>query len=235
MFPKIKSLCNHSFIFSLLKENSIVIDLGANRGEFSNSISKEIKCKIYASEPIPELYAQVAVGGGIQKFPYCIFRKNGPVSLIIPDDLCASLYHPNEIRRDVTIVVEGVIYSSFMKEIGVDSVDLLKVDIEGAEIDLFNSMPLADLQAHKQITIEFHDFLFPEFKVRIHQIKEKIIDSGFYQISFSLDNSDVLFVRKDVLSKWGYLYLKYFLKYYRKRNKILPRIRYKIAELVKFS
>ncbi len=235
MFPKINSICNHTFISSILDKKSVVIDLGANEGTFSDSIADELHCDIFACEPIPQLYNQINEKRRIKKFPYCISRKNGPISIKIPDDSCASLYHPNEVKKDISIVVEGVIYSSFIKEINVKSIDLLKVDIEGAEIDLFNSMSIADFQSHTQITVEFHDFLFPELKERINQIKLKIKESGFYQVSFSLDNTDVLFIRKSALSLWRYLYLKYFLKYYRKRKKILPRVRYKFEEMVKLK
>jgi len=229
MFPKIVTFCNHTFITSLLGSDSYVIDLGANRGEFSQAMVKRYRCRVYACEPVPEYYDQIKESERCKKYAYGISRKNGPMSLIRPDDLCPSLYHSNETKKDTTVFATGVVYNSFLKEIKLSTIDLLKVDIEGAEIDLFNSMSVADVMAHTQITVEFHDFLFPQLNERVEQIKGKIGDSGFYQIPFSLDNSDILFVRKDALSFAGYLYLRYFMRFYRKRERILSRIRHTFA------
>lgn len=78
----------------------------------------------------------------------------------------------------------------------------------------------------KQLTVEFHDFLYPELKNQVEELKQKISSFGFYCIPFSLTtNGDVLFIRKVEISFAKYILVKYILRYIRgvirKARKIL--------------
>jgi hypothetical protein len=48
-----------------------------------------------------------------------------------------------------------------MKSLGVNHIDILKLDIEGAEFELFNTGAEAWLDAVGQIVIELHDWIRP--------------------------------------------------------------------------
>ena len=51
-------------------------------------------------------------------------------------------------------------FHEFLAQHGLKSVDLLKLDIEGAELELLSALTSPSNIA--QITVEFHDFMFPE-------------------------------------------------------------------------
>ncbi|MDH3378410.1 MAG: FkbM family methyltransferase [Gammaproteobacteria bacterium] len=96
--------------------------------------------------------------------------------------------------------------STFVAEEKIPGIDLLKDDIEGAEIQLFDSMSDSMLREISQITVEFHDFL-PELKLRseVRRIIERIKKLGFLCIVFSvIAHKDVLFVNteKHFISKF---------------------------------
>ena len=55
--------------------------------------------------------------------------------------------------------VRAVTMDTVMRETGIDSIDLLKVDIEGAEIEIFKSCPW--IRKVRVLTIELHDRLRP--------------------------------------------------------------------------
>ncbi|PSB43645.1 hypothetical protein C7B67_23565 [filamentous cyanobacterium Phorm 6] len=57
------------------------------------------------------------------------------------------------------ISVDGITLETFLNHQKIELVDLLKIDIEGAEEAVFNSTTDATLCNVKQITIEFHDFM----------------------------------------------------------------------------
>ena len=65
----------------------------------------------------------------------------------------------------------------------IDANDLLKVDIEGAEWDLFDSLSDEDFAKIGQITVEFHDFVFPSMRERSEKIIKRLKDMGFSFIS----------------------------------------------------
>jgi hypothetical protein len=73
-------------------------------------------------------------------------------------------------------------------------VDLIKMDIEGAELDVLESAPTELLQSIRQLTIEFHEFVYPQSRARIEALKKRFRHLGFWVVDFSRTNYDVLFV-----------------------------------------
>lgn len=101
-----------------------------------------------------------------------------------------------------------------MKREGIERINLLKMDIEGSEIDVLSSLSKETLEKIDQITVEFHDFLWPELNKKVEETKNRLCDLGFYCIPFSVtNNGGVLFIRKKLINKLEYFYLKYFYRY----------------------
>ena len=94
-------------------------------------------------------------------------------------------------------LAEMVTLSDFCRRTGVEQIDLLKADIEGAEIGMFDNAADQDLQSATQITTEFDDFIYSEQRADVARIRERMSDIGFWVCAFSLDNTDVLFVNKN--------------------------------------
>ena len=216
---EIKEKLLHHFIENFIDENSIIVDLGGNKGEFSKFIVDEFKAKSYVMEPIPELFNQIPENPKIKKFQCCISKEKN-IEISIPENQCATIYDKNFNKK---IICKGITLEDFLKENNIKKVDLLKVDIEGAEIEMFENLSEEILKNINQITVEFHDFLWPELKSKVELIKNKIQNSEFYCISFSItNNGDVLFVKKNLISKFQYLYLKYFERF---RRGLIRRIK----------
>jgi FkbM family methyltransferase len=212
MKTKTNNFLNHTFISNLIDNNSVILDLGANYGEFSKFIKKRYGSRIYAIEAVPDLCKKINKIIGIKTFNYCICNSNETCKISVPKEGCAS----NKLDKiDGELVeVQGITLKKFLLDQEIKRVDLLKIDIEGAEIEVLNNVSDDILNKINQITIEFHDFLWPETKKEVEKIKTKIKKIGFYCISFSLtNNGDVLFIKKNSISFFSYLYLKYLLRY----------------------
>lgn len=222
--PRLMEICVHTFVAGLIDRNSVVVDLGANVGRFTERVYSTFGCFIYAVEPVPQFYLKIQAGDKVKKFNYCIAGQTEPVLLTIPVDECASLYQLAEGRQKRSIITRGITFADFLADQNIRSIDLLKVDIEGAELDLFASLRTENLPMIKQLTIEFHDFLWPEMHTQVESIKRRLVSGGFYCIPFSLNNGDVLFIRRDLIRPTAYLYLKFFLKYARGMSRMLKRI-----------
>jgi Methyltransferase FkbM domain len=80
--------------------------------------------------------------------------------------------------------------------IGTKKLDLIKMDIEGAEFDLLESPAFAAAAGHtNQICIEFHH-RWPEFgKARTDRAVQRLDELGFVVAWVSASNEEVLFVR----------------------------------------
>jgi FkbM family methyltransferase len=138
-----------------LDENSVIVDIGAHVGVVSMTLAKRHGCRVYAYEPQPENYRRLLEN----------IALNGLGHLIIP--------HPYAVTgdgRDVTIShdernsgggsiykgtgewVKSVTLPDILAEVG-GRIDLLKIDCEGAEYEIFEG---ADLSGIKAIRAEFH-------------------------------------------------------------------------------
>lgn len=90
--------------------------------------------------------------------------------------------------------VEALSLPGLMQRLGVPQVDLLKLDLEGAEYDLLNAVSAADLAPFRQIFVEFHHNAVPHLtpadtQARVHKLESLGLRS------FSLDDVNYLFFR----------------------------------------
>lgn len=211
---KIVSIRGHHFHTKFINENSNVIDLGSHLGQFSEQVSSQFKCKCFAVEALPGLFKRIQENEFIRKFNYAISIDDKPVTFNISDNLEAN--HVGKLSSDSNenIAVQGITFKSFVKKCNIQNIDLLKVDIEGSEVDLFNSLEDEELKKIKQITIEFHDFVFPIEK-EVDLIIKRLSNLGFYPINFSLrTKEDFLFINRKLCNFHfsEYLFTKYIIK-----------------------
>ena len=186
-------VCDHTFSLDRTNDLAVVVDLGMNKGDFSQWIAGNTDARCYGAEPVPELFESLPRSERIAARRVAIGGETGTKRLSIPDRLCASLSETGLIQAPRNIDVEVVTLSSFIAGYGITFIDLLKVDIEGAEIEVIRSME-DDLFARiGQMTIEFHDFMKPSDTLLVKEAIRKITNNGFYVINFGLKNfTDVL-------------------------------------------
>lgn len=223
VLPSVARFCQHTFIDSLLDANSVVVDLGANRGDFSGQTVNRWGCTVYAVEPVPALFAQIEEHPKIKKFNYAISSTNQIVSLNLLPNRCASTYRLFEESETAVVSVRGVTLETFLTQNDVRVIDLLKIDIEGSELELFLALDPARFEQIGQITVEFHDFLFPAMRLTVEAVKRHIGARGFYCIPFSRDNTDVLFVNKRKITRLEYVYMRCWVRNYTGLRRMMAR------------
>jgi len=155
------------FEYFKLDENSFVVDLGSFRGDFSKYIYETYNCRVDAYDPIginvnaghPKFrFIQKAVFDGSKVF----FELTGPSS---------------HIMRNEGYPIDSI----DIREITKQHIDLMKVNIEGAEIRV---LELADLNNVDQLLVEFHLFRAcdEDVKLVMREIKntvERILRFGY--------------------------------------------------------
>lgn len=227
MKPFVARVCGHSFLPGLLGTGPTVLDAGMNRGEFSRAMMDAHDATVFAVEPSRQLFDaapppdsprlhvwQVALGG-----------RDGRASLHVCKDHDATLLDAPRFGRKVREEVVTVwSLGRFLAETGLQTADLLKVDIEGMELDLFEAATDVELRRFRQITVEFHDFLWPEQAARVARAKRRLEGAGFRRIDFSLDSTDVLFVRADSLSWPAWFWLRYVVRNWRGFRRLFRRL-----------
>ena len=199
---KITSLVHHSICPDLLTADSVVLDLGANYGAFANATASRFRCGVYAVEASPRVFAKMPAGDFVKKFNFAICGRSGAATLNISSNHeVTSLKRLDNWEYIDTVKVEGLSLDEFLKTASIPQIDLLKVDIEGAEIEVFNSCSDAFLRSIDQITVEFHEWVGGSSKTEVKDVVSRLQALGFFVFKLSRANfSDVLFVHRRHMS-----------------------------------
>lgn len=221
-------LCGHTFYLPALGPDSIVLDLGASTAAFAIGVNALSGCQCYCIEAAPKNFKIIEETVKIRKSFAAVCGSNEPVQFHIVDDEFhwGSLKPPKEFDVVDRQEVPGKTLECLMHELKLDNVDLLKVDIEGAEIDMFDAAHDTTLQKIKQITVEFHDFMYPD---QIKDVRRQI--SRFKSLGFDCvvmthrHHGDVWIVNRKALGLTvsKLLYFKFVKKYARGIGRILSR------------
>jgi FkbM family methyltransferase len=193
---RIETVFGHTFISDLISKDGLVIDCGANDGQFAKWISANIGCKIEGFEPDPSLYPKLFnIKGGIF-YNEAIAAIDGTATLALGNKFCSTIrYRESEMQQTLQVKQRG--FASYVKENKINEIELLKLDIEGAEIDLLTNTDPETLLKCKQITVEFHDFLYRKDIPLIKKTLTRLRSIGFWVVCFSFHTfGNVLFVNK---------------------------------------
>lgn len=179
----IRNIRGHWVYVKNLNKNSVVIDLGANQAGFSKEIYESFGCKCFAVEPNKDLYDNIEYGF-ITKLNYAITATNGPVEFYTSNNNEASsiLQGFEHIWGYVgKQTVEGIRFADLIGNLGLreDKIEIVKVDVEGAELDLVESLDTRDIINVAQITIEFHDWINEGLHSGTVAAIRKLISMGF--------------------------------------------------------
>lgn len=145
-----------------------IIDVGAHIGMSAILFAREYpKARILAIEPEPSNYAALqrntAAYENITCMQAALWKQDGEVTL------GPSNAHPKgafEISEQGAEKVRAITMNTLMKEAGITTVDLMKLDIEGAEREVFqNCQWTANVRI---LAIELHDRVRPGCSEIVH-------------------------------------------------------------------
>ena len=157
----------------------VVLDLGANIGAYSLFAARTAE-KIFAFEPESSTYAQleknIALNGiqNVTPFKKAVGGRSGVATLYKASSNVGAHSIANTISKN-TENVEIVTLEEALKICGASHVNVLKVDIEGSEYELFENAPLDVLGRIDAIYMETH----PVKGKGTDDIARKLYDAGF--------------------------------------------------------
>ena len=221
-------LCGHTFYLPALGPGSIVLDLGASTAAFSIGVNKLSGCLCHCVEAAPRNFKAIEETKQIQKYFAAMCGSNEPVLFYIIDDEFhwGSLGVPAGSKVVEHHRVPGKTLEQLIHELELEKIDLLKVDIEGAEIDMFDSASDATLKKISQITVEFHDFMNPGQHEDVRRQIHRFENLGFDCVVMTRrHHGDVWMVNRKALglSVAKLIFFKGFIKYARGIRRMLRR------------
>ena len=187
----------------LLSEDSIVYSVGVGTDvSFDKEIISCHGSSVYAFDPTPKSIAWISDNKPCEKFaffPCGVGCKTEIAPFYLPKEK-TFVSGSSQIQDNVSIVdcinVQFKRIKDIMDELGHTHVDVLKLDIEGAEYGVVEDIAASNVRA-RQLLIEFHDRMFPDGRNRscravaiLRSIGYRVfaVSSTYEEVSFILDS-----------------------------------------------
>lgn len=186
----------------VINEGDCIFDVGANIGLFSLFMGRlQENLKIYAFEPIKPIFEVLQDNIILHSLPnVCLFNyglsseenhekqftfypnmagnsTTQPVEKLEQREVMNAFVEKEQVEYFFqSIQVSGKIktLSSVIKELGIESIDLLKIDVEGEEHEVLKGIEANDWDKIKQIVVEVYDK-----EGRLERIQKLLATYGF--------------------------------------------------------
>jgi FkbM family methyltransferase len=173
--------------YGKMKNNSVIVDLGANIGVFTiYATVTAADTTVYAYEPLANFYhlmqENVRLNGrdtAVHCFNYAVAAESTTRTLYVQG---TDFFFPTLIGKDSkngqeSIEVKCTTLAEIIESNGLDRVDMLKMDCEGAEYEILYPAPARVLERVKEIRMEYHNL--DEGERNLGSLKEFLVRNGY--------------------------------------------------------
>jgi FkbM family methyltransferase len=161
-----------------LGRESVVWDLGGYHGDFAAEISHRYECCILVFEPVPKFHAHCVARLGsnphILCLPFGLSREAGWFNISDSED-ASSFIRADKDAGSVRAELRPA--ADMFEQLGVEQVDLLKINIEGGEFDVLPALIDAGLMARvRYLQVQFHNFV-PDAENKRDEIRRGLAET----------------------------------------------------------
>jgi len=201
-----------SVVPELISENDIMYSIGiCDDIDFDLEMIRKKQLKVFAFDPTPysvNWISQQSLPPEFNFSPWAVSDKDGTFFFyprIKKDGQKSEVmytFHKQEMERDDGVSVEALTIESMTQKLGHKSVDILKMDIEGAEYDVIDNM-LGSALRPKMLLIEFHHRFKGIGKEKTIQAVQALQKEGYLIVDISVTGREMTFVHNKALHKKG--------------------------------
>jgi FkbM family methyltransferase len=188
-----------------LNENSIIYSFGIGEDiSFDKTIIENHDCQVFGFDPTPKAINWVNrqnLPAKFNFFEFGISNESGFVDFYLPKNpeyVSGSYIIQNNISVKEKIIVKMKSFKDIINELGHKHIDVLKMDIEGAEYEVIENMLNAKISID-QILIEFHERLFENGKFQTQKVIKKLNSYGYEIFAISDSFEEISFINKNIL------------------------------------
>lgn len=161
-----------------LDEHSVVCDLGGYHGDFAAQIHQRYACNVFVFEPVPVFHehcvARFSGNADIHCLNFGLSDKAGWFEIDCCEDASSFV---RSGKRAISQRAELRPVTAIFEELGIRCVDLLKINIEGGEYDVLESLIKSHLMERiRFVQVQFHHFV-PDAEARRQAIRSELAKS----------------------------------------------------------
>ncbi len=200
------------------RDNNYVLSFGIGEDlSFSERLLDNHNIEIFAFDPTPKAIKYVKNSKlywnkEFHFYDIALADTDGILDFHLPTNeafVSGSICKYDGVKND-GIIVKALSLNTIIHNLKLDRISILKMDIEGSEFDVFDSLDSEDY-IFDQLCIEFHSRFFENGEKKKRSVIEKIINEGYVVCAESEELEEYTFVKKIWLVKFN-LILKYYYK-----------------------
>jgi FkbM family methyltransferase len=174
------------YICPRIKPGMTVMDIGADTGYYTLLFAKRVgrPGRVIAFEPIPSaretLERNISLNNytNITVCDFALFSSNGSAVLESPREL--SRINPRKtMNENGDIKIQTKIFDECFSELNIQTIDIAKIDVEGAELDVLHGMRHSLGKYHPALLIEVHPDHLRHFSYRPEDLVEFLDDMKY--------------------------------------------------------
>jgi FkbM family methyltransferase len=190
----------------VLDDKSIVYSFGIGEDmSFDRDVMTRHGCEVFGFDPTPRSISWV----GRQAFdplyrflPVGIGAKTGEARFFSPKNpqhVSGSVVDQRNVDTTSSITVPLMTLTDIASHLGHRHVDVVKLDIEGSEYEVIDSIIESDVPVG-QLLVEFHDRFVRGGRGRSKMVVARLRSAGYEVFGVSPSREEVSFIKKHVLS-----------------------------------
>lgn len=175
-----------------LGQDSVVFDLGGYEGQWASDIYSMYNCDLYIFEPYKVFADRITNrfkrNNKIKVFDFGLGSEDKEEKFSILKDSSSTFKVKGDSKNIITIPIHNVI--NFFKSNDIAHIDLIKINIEGGEYELLETLIHADfVKKIRNIQVQFHDFV-PNSDIRMKSIQHELAKTHeiTYQYEYVWEN-----------------------------------------------
>jgi FkbM family methyltransferase len=187
----------------LLNEDSIVYSFGIGKDiSFDRKIISKHKCQVFGFDPTPksiEYIRSLSKEPLFSFYDFGISTQTGIEKFFLPKNekaVSGSLTLSKFVSEEKLIKVEMKSFDDISKKLGHQHIDVVKMDIEGAEYEVLETLISTKVTIH-QLLVEFHDRFYPG-EIKSKRITELLNKNGFEIFGASSNYEEISFINTKI-------------------------------------
>ncbi len=173
----------------------IIIDIGANKGYFATLAAKNFNSQVFAYEPIPDTFQKLSQNitdnnlSNVTLFKAGVAGHSGERNFSFSEDksiLSSMVFNPGQN----SIIVQCTTLKNIFADNNLNSVDLLKMDCEGAEFETLYESDDSTLVKINRLHMEYHNDS-SDLTHNINHLTDFLKSKNFNRVLFKPANDSV--------------------------------------------
>ena len=159
-----------------LNEHSVVFDLGGYEGQWASDIFAKYCCQVHVFEPVGSFASQIkgrfSRNSRVKVHEFGLASTTRKVRIALAEN-GSSILKESETSEEIQLLGAA----DFLEREQIGKIDLMKINIEGAEYDLLGHLiETGAISNISNIQVQFHNF-FPEAPEQMKALQDALSDT----------------------------------------------------------